>query len=287
MNMVGQLPAQIAGPLLQGAIKTRVDVFQEIFKVFLGLGTLVGVIVVSYLLWQGYKYRASAASDDGSIDRPSIGDLPAGADKGTKKLFMSFSMSVLIVLVLISWAYGLLLFVETGQASADAGEAVDVEVTGKSFFWEFRYQDADRLPQGEVDSLIEDHGEEAVLNALQEDDLQSLDEGVETNLTTTSMTIPTNARINIVATAPENEVMHNFGITELKVKTDAMPGETTETWFAAEEEGTYMAECSELCGVGHGIMTTEVEAVSQEEYEQWYQDQTVAKDDLIQQLEAS
>lgn len=286
----GQLTAHLSSGLLQAQsgddLATRVDVFDEVFLVFVGLGTIVGIIVTAYLLHKAYKYRAGNGEDEADIERPTLGELPSGADKGGKKLFLSFALSAIIVISLIGWTYGLLLYVETGMAEQPEEETVDVEVIGFSFGWDFVYHDDDRIPADEAEALIEEHGEQAVLEALRDDDLESLDEGVDTNLETTNeMTIPTDRPVMIEATAPESDVWHNFGIPELRVKADAMPGETTETWFIAEEEGTYLAECFELCGVGHSVMEADVHAVSEEEFQDWYDDQTVDKEELIQELE--
>ncbi|MDY6764461.1 MAG: cytochrome c oxidase subunit II, partial [Halobacteria archaeon] len=56
----------------------------------------------------------------------------------------------------------------------------------------------------------------------------------------------------------------------LRVKTDAIPGQTTTTWFVANETGTYQAQCFELCGTGHSFMDAQVVVMEQEEFEEWY-----------------
>ncbi len=66
------------------------------------------------------------------------------------------------------------------------------------------------------------------------------------------------------------DVFHNFGVTELRVKSDAIPGQETETWFTADEPGTYTAQCYELCGAGHSYMSAEVVVMPPDEYEAWY-----------------
>jgi cytochrome c oxidase subunit 2 len=205
---------------------TRMFVFQRIFTVFLLLGTLVGVVVVSYMLYNAYKYREGADHDDGAIDRPRLGELPEGGGGG-KKLFTSFVLSTIIVISLITWTYGTLLFVESGPPQ---GEAMEVDVTGFQFGWEFEY------PNG--------YSEQGVMRV-------PVDQAVRLNLTS-------------------DDVFHNFGAPGLKVKSDAIPGQTTETWFIANETGNYTAQCYELCGQGHSYMTATIVVMEQEEYEQWY-----------------
>src|SRR6056297_401042 len=116
--------------------QTRVDVFESIFTVFLGLGTLVGIIVVAYTLYNAYKYRDSDTADDDK-DRPSLGELPTGG-KGGKKLFLSFGISAVIVISLVIWTYGMLLYVEDPGGDS-AQESIEVEVTGEGFAWFYEY----------------------------------------------------------------------------------------------------------------------------------------------------
>ncbi|TMT87371.1 cytochrome c oxidase subunit II [Haloterrigena sp. H1] len=118
--------------------RTRVDVFESIFMVFLGLGTLVGIVVVAYTLYNAYKYRDTGGAGDDK-DRPSLGELPTGG-KGGKKLFLSFGISAVIVISLVIWTYTMLLYVEDPtDGSSPQEDALNVDVIGDSFSWSFEY----------------------------------------------------------------------------------------------------------------------------------------------------
>ena len=65
------------------------------------------------------------------------------------------------------------------------------------------------------------------------------------------------------------DVIHAWTIPAFGVKIDAVPGRLNETWFAAEEEGIYFGQCSELCGKDHSYMPITVKVVSQEQYDAW------------------
>ena len=220
--------------LLQGGLiprGTRVNVFDEIFTVFVALGTLVGVVVLSYMLWNAYKYRDGTDRDDvkkADAERPSLGELPEGGGGG-RKLFLSFGLSTIIVVSLIVWTYGTLLYVE-GGAAAQAEEPIDVEVVGYQFGWAFIY------PNGqEVNAILR---------------------------------VPADTPIRLTVTS--EDVFHNFGVPSLRAKTDAIPGTTTETWFIAEEPGNHTAQCFELCGAGHSAMNAQVVVMEPSAYEEWY-----------------
>ncbi|ARS88424.1 cytochrome c oxidase subunit II [Natrarchaeobaculum aegyptiacum] len=210
-------------------VQTRVDVFEDIFLVFLGLGTLVGVVVVAYTLYNAYKYRDDGEPADDE-ELPTLGELPTGG-KGGKKLFLSFGISAIIVISLVVWTYGMLLYVEDGPDN-NPEDAIEIDVEGFAFGWAYTY-----------------------------------DNGIETN----ELVVPTDEPIWIEVTA--RDVWHTFGITDLRVKADAIPGEVDETWFMAEETGNHTAECFELCGFGHSGMTSDVTVMEPDDYEAWVDDQ--------------
>jgi cytochrome c oxidase subunit 2 len=232
-------PASPALVALQSGIVprgTRIEVFSRIYTVFLVLGTLVGVVVLGYMLWNAYKYREGGGhAAEGDDDRPSLGEVPTGGGKG-KKLFLSFALSAIIVISLILWTYGTLLYVEASPGPDDEqvgeGDPLEVTVIGHQFYWEFVY------PNG----------------------YSTRGSGV--------MRVPVDREIEIRVTSAD--VFHNFGIPELRVKSDAIKGQETRTWFIAPETGNYSAACYELCGQQHSYMTATVHAMPDEEFEAWY-----------------
>ena len=208
---------------------TRMNVFQSIYWVFVALGTLVGVVVLGYMAYNAYRYRASGDhAAEGDDDRPTLGELPTGGGKG-RKLFLSFGLSAVVVITLIAWTFGTLLYVEDPASAAPTDEEVEVQVVGRQFTWEFVY------PNGH--SSFE-------------------------------LVVPEDTRVNLVVTS--EDVFHNFGIPALRAKTDAIPGQTTETWFIADQPGEYQAHCYELCGAGHSGMNAKVVVMEQSAYEAWY-----------------
>ena len=160
------------------ASRTQVDVFGSLYLVFLILGTTVGIVVISYTLISAYKYRVDGASEEGEHDievgqfddgkedevaRPELGEIPTGKGKGGgKKLALSFGMSAIIVLSLVIYAYTLLLYVE--GAPQEQEDALEVDVTGFQFGWEYEYQDGQT-----ANALVVPKGEVVVLNVTSDD----------------------------------------------------------------------------------------------------------------------
>lgn len=59
------------------------------------------------------------------------------------------------------------------------------------------------------------------------------------------------------------DAIHSFGLFEMRVKQDAIPGLDIPVWFIPNREGQYEIACSQLCGLGHfrmrGFMTVQNE----------------------------
>jgi cytochrome c oxidase subunit 2 len=50
------------------------------------------------------------------------------------------------------------------------------------------------------------------------------------------------------------DVLHDFGVAQLRVKMDMVPGMVTYTWFTPTRTGSFDLLCEELCGIGHFAM---------------------------------
>ena len=79
--------------------------------------------------------------------------------------------------------------------------------------------------------------------------------------------VPVETNIRVIVTSAD--VLHSWAVPAFGVKKDAIPGRLNETWFHVKRPGVYYGQCSELCGVKHGVMPIVVEAVSKEAFAQW------------------
>ncbi len=210
--------------------RTQASVFEEIYFIFLALGTAVGIVVIGYMLYNGWKYSASKGTTE-LDDPPVLGELPRG-EGGGKKLFLSFGISAVIVITLIVWSYSALIYAEQGPEEFEDNMVVEVE--GYTFGWDFIYEN------GET--------------------------------STNTLVVPEDHVVTLEVTS--RDVWHTFGVTELRIKADSIPGQTATTWFIADEQGIYLAECFELCGAGHSFMEADVIVVSEETFEEMYDEFT-------------
>jgi cytochrome c oxidase subunit 2 len=65
------------------------------------------------------------------------------------------------------------------------------------------------------------------------------------------------------------DVLHNFTVTQFRVKMDLVPGMITHLWLTPTVPGSYEILCEELCGVGHFAMRGRVVVTPQEEFDAW------------------
>jgi cytochrome c oxidase subunit 2 len=84
---------------------------------------------------------------------------------------------------------------------------------------------------------------------------------------TEDVVVPVGAKVRLLIGAAD--VIHAWWVPDLGVKKDAVPGYINDSWFEAEEEGTFRGQCAELCGMDHGFMPIVVRVVSQDAFDRW------------------
>jgi cytochrome c oxidase subunit 2 len=70
------------------------------------------------------------------------------------------------------------------------------------------------------------------------------------------------------------DVLHSFSIPVFRLKQDAIPGRVITGWFKPIKTGTYDLQCTEICGIGHGIMGAKVVIETKEAHAAWIAQQS-------------
>jgi cytochrome c oxidase subunit 2 len=65
------------------------------------------------------------------------------------------------------------------------------------------------------------------------------------------------------------DVIHSFGLPEMRVKLDATPGIVQPVWFTPIEAGEWDIACSQLCGLGHYRMRGVYAIQTQADFDAW------------------
>jgi cytochrome c oxidase subunit 2 len=69
------------------------------------------------------------------------------------------------------------------------------------------------------------------------------------------------------------DVLHNFTVTQFRVKMDLVPGMITYLWMTPTKTGEYEILCEELCGLAHFAMRGRVVVLPQGEFDSWLEEQ--------------
>ena len=84
---------------------------------------------------------------------------------------------------------------------------------------------------------------------------------------TESVVLPINTYVRILVSSAD--VLHSFAVPSLGVKADAVPGRLNQLSVHIKRQGVFYGQCSEICGVSHGMMPITIKAVSLEDYASW------------------
>ena len=199
--------------------------------------TVISVFVTCLLAYAAFKFHRSRNDTPGTFTHHSV-------------LEVAWTVVPVGILVVIG-AFSLpILFKQQEIPEAD----VTIKVTGYQWYWGYEYVD-------------HDFGFDSVM--LQKDELADYGYAPDEYLlaTDTAVVVPVGATVVMQLTGAD--VIHSWTIPAFGVKQDAVPGRLAELWFAAEKEGVYFGQCSELCGQAHAYMPITVKVVSQEQYDAW------------------
>ena len=121
----------------------------------------------------------------------------------------------------------------SGLALADIEDIPDehrrIEVTSQQFAWRFTYPDLDR--------------------------------------TTGELVLRVNEPVELILTS--RDVIHAFWVPEFRMKQDAVPGIETRLPVTPTKVGSFEVICTELCGLGHGLMRARARVLSDADFERW------------------
>jgi cytochrome c oxidase subunit 2 len=75
------------------------------------------------------------------------------------------------------------------------------------------------------------------------------------------------------------DVLHSFWVPHFRLKSDTVPGLTTDIRVTPNRLGTYPVVCAELCGLGHATMRQSVRVVTPAAFEKWVAERKQASED--------
>ena len=195
-----------------------------LFRLLIILGTGVFIFVEAILVWTLIKFR----------QRP--GQAEPEHVHGNTTLEIAWTVIPLIILGVIAIPTIRTIFKTQAVARSDA---LQVEVIGHQWWWEFRY------PQYQVTTANE-------------------------------LYLPLGRTVNF--TLKSQDVIHSFWIPALSGKRDVIPNRTNYLWFSPDSAGAsaWNGACAEFCGTSHANMRFKTFTVAQADFESWAKHQAEA-----------
>lgn len=65
------------------------------------------------------------------------------------------------------------------------------------------------------------------------------------------------------------DVLHSFSVPVFRLKQDAIPGRVITGWFTPTMTGTFGIQCTEICGIGHGLMPASIVIETADRHAAW------------------
>jgi cytochrome c oxidase subunit 2 len=149
---------------------------------------------------------------------------------GLPWLYWGVGISTIVLVGSLVWTVVVLAAVN----SPPSKPPLTIEVTGQQWFWKVRYLSDD--PSRVFTTADEIH-----------------------------IPVGQPVRVKLIGA----DVIHSFWVPALTGKTDAIPGQTNETWLEADQAGVYRGQCTEYCGAQHAHMAFLVVAQAPDTFDAW------------------
>ena len=224
----------------------------------LAITGLVLIITQVLLFWFAYKYQEK--EDRKAYYYPHNNKLEL-----IWTVVPAVALTVLVGFGIYYW------FKITGDAPKNA---MDIEIVGSQFKWEYRYPGKDKIMGKKYYKEISD-AKSNPLGQLWDDPANHDDIYVSGE----PMHLVVNKPVRLII--GDKDVVHNVGLPHFRMKMDAVPGTPTTMWFTPtkttkqmiEETGNpnfvYEIACDQMCGKGHTTMRGEITVETQEEFDTW------------------
>jgi len=249
---------KLKGKILGAPASDHGEKIDTMLYITLAITFVVFVITQVLLFWFAYRYQES--DERKAYYYPHNNKLEV-----IWTVIPAIALTVLVGFGLYYW-FGI-----TGEAPKNA---MQVEVVGSQFKWEYRYPGKDKVFGKKYFKQIND----AKLNPLGQlwDDPANHDDIV---IQGEDLHLVVNKPVKMIINA--KDVIHDVGLVHFRMKMDAVPGTPTTMWFTPtkttqqmkEETGNpdfvYEISCDQMCGKGHFSMRGTIIVETQEEFDRW------------------
>jgi len=189
---------------------------------------------------------------------------PQASYAGAKgKVAKSSEVLIAIIEIVLLVGYAIPAWATRVRDMPADNQAIVVRVVAEQFAWNIHYPGRDRL-FGRVDAKLVSADNPLGLDrsdANAKDDIATINQ----------LNLPVDRAA--VVHLSSKDVIHSFGLYEMRIKQDAIPGMEIPLWFIPTRAGDYEIACSQLCGLGHYRMRGFVTIQTQAAFDTWMADQ--------------
>ena len=177
--------------------------------------------------------------------------------KGTWSKYAEAGVLVAEIVLLIF--FSMPAYADRVEAFPPEHESTVVRVVAEQFAWNMHYPGPDgRFGRREINRITPENP-----LGLDRSDPDAMDDIATIN----QLNIPVDRPVLLhLAT---KDVIHSFGLFEMRVKQDAVPGMDIPVWFIPNRVGEYEIACSQLCGLGHFRMRGFVNVQTEADFTNW------------------
>jgi len=179
------------------------------------------------------------------------------------KISKGLEIVIVVVEAILLVFYAIPAWAKRVKTFPSENEATVVRVVAEQFSWNIHYPGPDgKFGRTDISLVSAD-------NPL---GLDRRDPNAKDDITTINqLNLPVDKPVLVHLSS--KDVIHSFGLYEMRVKQDAIPGMTIPVWFIPNRIGEYEIACSQLCGLGHFRMRGFITIQSAANYKKWYDDQ--------------
>jgi len=195
------------------------------------------------------------------------------------KLSKGIEVAIVVAEMVLLVGYAIPAWAKRVQQFPAENEATVVRVVGEQFAWNAHYPGADGKFGRSNGALV------SADNPLGLD--RNDPDGKDDITTINQLNVPVDRPVLVQLSS--KDVIHSFGLYEMRVKQDAIPGLRIPVWFIptvttadmrqklGNPNFEYEIACSQLCGLGHFRMRGFVTVQSAADYQKWTADQLKEK----------
>ena len=185
------------------------------------------IVVASLLVYVVVRYRQRDPNDDS--EPPQI--------YGSTQIELAWTVIPILIVVVLFLTTARILFAIQDQKMPPA--ALDVDVVGHHFWWEFHYAKLGFTTANEL------------------------------HVPLSTEQSPMITSLGLLSA----DVDHSFWVPALFGKIDSIPNHLNHMWFNPDKAGMYVGQCAQFCGVEHAKMLLRVYVQTPEDFAAWVKNQ--------------